>query len=100
MVYYGVLFLLPLSNSHFPALSLFLSTYTHTSVKIVEGIKEEYLETVLPPIGGLCTVLSGTYRGQSAVLIEKRKEEGLAFIQLEDDLEGVLLSMDHIASRM
>ena len=68
--------------------------------KIVEGVKEKYLETVLPPIGGICSVLYGQYRGQNARLIEKRKEEGLAFIQLEDDLEGVLLSMDAIASRM
>ena len=68
--------------------------------KIIEGLKEKYLETVLPPIGGICSVLYGEYKGQNARLIEKRKDEGLAFIQLEDDLQGVLISMDAIASRM
>ena len=68
--------------------------------QVVEGIKEQYLETVLPGIGGLCTVLLGTYCGQSAVLIEKQPEDNMALVQLEDDLEIILISMRHIASRM
>ena len=56
------------------------------------------METVLPVIGGSCTVLRGTYKGESAILLEKRKDNSLVFIQLKDDLEGVLLSMDDIAA--
>ena len=63
-------------------------------------MKEKYLETVLPGIGGLCTVLVGTYIGQSGVLIEKQPHERMALLQLEEDLEIILISMSHIASRM
>ena len=63
-------------------------------------MKEKYLETVLPGIGGLCTVLVGTYCGQSGVLIEKQTEDSMALVQLEDDLEIIMISMRHIASRM
>ena len=52
----------------------------------------------MPAIGGSCTVLRGTYKGESAVLLEKRKENSLVFIQLKEDLEGVLVSMDDIAA--
>ena len=68
--------------------------------KIIEGIKEKYLETVLPPLGGICSVVCGEYKGQNARLLEKKSDEGMAFIELEEDLEGVLVPMGHIASRM
>ena len=66
--------------------------------RVVEAIKEKYLETVLPSVGGTCTVLLGAFRGQSATLLEKRKGDGQVVIQLSEDLELVVLSMDHIAA--
>ena len=66
--------------------------------RVVEAIKEKYLETVLPSVGGTCTVLLGAFRGQSATLLEKRKDDGQVVVQLSEDLELVVLSMDHIAA--
>ena len=66
--------------------------------RVVEAIKEKYLETVLPSIGGTCTMLLGAFRGQSATLLEKRKDDGQVVVQLSEDLELVVLSMDHIAA--
>jgi hypothetical protein len=43
-------------------------------------------------------VLVGEYRGQAATLLEKHREEEQAVIQLKDDLEVVIVSMNHIAA--
>jgi len=56
------------------------------------------LETVLPPVGGACAILLGEHRGQTATLLEKRKDEGQAVVQLTEDLEVAVVSMDHIAA--
>jgi hypothetical protein len=64
----------------------------------LDSVKEKYLETVLPSVGGLCKILRGVNRGQHASLLEKKKEVGLAIVQLADDYELVQLSMDDIAA--
>ena len=66
--------------------------------RVLESVKERYLETILPTIGGACIVLVGPRRGQLATLLEKKKEEGLAIVQLTEDLDIECLSMDYIAS--
>jgi G patch domain/KOW motif-containing protein len=65
---------------------------------VLDGVKEQYLETVIPSTGAECMVVSGEYMGQKAVLLEKRKEEEAVVVQLKEDLEVVVLSMDAIAA--
>lgn len=67
---------------------------------VIEDIKEKYLETVLPSIGGTCIVLSGNYKGLSATLLEKKKVEETALIQLLDNSKEVSVPMDIIAAKM
>jgi G patch domain/KOW motif-containing protein len=65
---------------------------------VLEDIKEKYLETVLPSIGGTCIVLSGNYKGYSATLLEKNKVEETSYIQLIDKDKKVSVPMDIIAA--
>eukprot|EP01038_Epipyxis_sp_PR26KG_P016339 gene16339-22260_t len=63
----------------------------------IESVKEKYLETVLPPIGGLCLILSGPHKGLISKLKEKYLDEDMALVECQDDLELVHIEMDGIA---
>ena len=65
---------------------------------VIEGVKQNYLETVLPSVGGICVVLTGEHRGQTAQLLEKRKESDNIVIQLTSELDIVILGMDAVAA--
>jgi hypothetical protein len=65
---------------------------------LVESVRQKYLETCLPPIGGPCVVLVGRHTGQTATLLERLREAEKALIQMTDELDVVEVSMDHIAA--
>lgn len=65
---------------------------------VLEGVKQKYLETVLPLCGQSVIVLFGVHCGQSAQLLEKRKDEQNAVVQLCEEMEIVVVQMDQIAA--
>lgn len=64
---------------------------------LVDNVKEKYLETVLPQVGGLCVVLTGSNKGETATLIQKHSK-GKAQVQFTDSFEMQLVDMDDIAA--
>jgi len=66
--------------------------------KVLENVKEKYLETVLPTIGGSCIVLRGGCVGQIATLLERKKETEQVVVQMLDDLDIHVLSADDVAA--
>jgi len=66
--------------------------------KIIENVKAKYLETVLPDVGGLCLILFGENKGETAKLLEKKREKERAVIELTDSLQILEVSMNSIAS--
>ncbi len=50
-------------------------------------MEQEYLETIIPSIGGQVMVLSGPWAGQSGKILEKSSEKELAIVQLDQDME-------------
>ena len=66
---------------------------------VVDGVKESYLETVLPSTGAICMVLAGKHTGLTATVLEKRKEVETAVVQLTDELNIIFeISMNNIAA--
>ncbi|MCO5561985.1 hypothetical protein L7F22_015611 [Adiantum nelumboides] len=65
--------------------------------KIIERVKQEYLETALPKRGGRVLVVGGKYRGQIGRLQERDSEKGIGFVQMEDDYKVHSLDLDHLA---
>ena len=66
--------------------------------RTIESVREKYLETVLPTVDGVCAIVLGKHRGQTAILLEKRKDAGQALVQLSGAAEAIVVSMDHIAA--
>jgi G patch domain and KOW motifs-containing protein len=66
---------------------------------VLQDVKEKYLETVLPKnVGESCLILTGEHRGLSGTLIEKDYERNEVTVQLVEEMEIVLLSMDSVAA--
>lgn len=66
---------------------------------VLQDIKEKYLETVLPKnIGDSCMILTGEHRGLSGTLMEKDYDKNEVTIQLIEEMDIVLLSMDSVAA--
>jgi len=65
---------------------------------IVEDVNQKHLETVLPSTGQPIIVLVGEYAGQSGLLLEKQKEQENVIVQLSDDMQIVVVPMDHCAA--
>lgn len=65
---------------------------------ILESVKQKYLETVLPAIGSICLILTGEHRGQAASLLEKRKETESVVVQLRNELQVIVVSMESVAA--
>ena len=63
---------------------------------VLQHVKEKYLETVLPAVGSICMILTGEHRGQTAQLLEKRKESERAVVQLNN--AEVVVGMEAIAA--
>jgi transcription antitermination factor NusG len=69
------------------------------SGKIIQEVKEKYLETVLPTVGNICMVLNGPYKNQTVTLLEKNKETEKATVQLAEELDVIFeISMNFIAA--
>jgi G patch domain and KOW motifs-containing protein len=66
--------------------------------KVIENVKQKYLETVLPAVGGTCVILRGKRLGQQAILLERKKELEQVVVQMQDDLDVYILSADDIAA--
>jgi len=65
--------------------------------KIIEGLRENMLETALPKNGGKILVVSGSLKGQKGILLERNREKEEATIQLYPDMDVEVIKMDDIA---
>lgn len=65
---------------------------------VLQDVKEKYLETVLPKnIGDTCMILTGDHRGLSGTIMEKDFDRNEVTVQLLEEMEILLLSMDSVA---
>jgi len=62
---------------------------------IIEQVKEKYLETALPKIGGVVVILAGKQKYQRGLLLSRDTRQGK--IQLLDDHTVLHVSLDNIA---
>ena len=65
---------------------------------LLEGVRQRHLETVLPALGGGCVLLAGEHRGKLARLLEKRKEQQAAVVELQEELDVLVVAMDLVAA--
>jgi hypothetical protein len=64
--------------------------------KIIEGVKEKYVETALPKVGGRVRVLRGEHKGVIGALVERNSDTSMALVQTEDS-DMLRISFDDIA---
>jgi len=64
--------------------------------KIIEGVKEKYVETALPKVGGRVRVLRGEHKGTVGALVERNSDTSMALVQTEDS-DMLRISFDDIA---
>lgn len=57
--------------------------------EVYDGVKQKYLETVIPQVKENCIILSGKYRNIEAILIEKFVDREKVVVQLAEDLSVV-----------
>ncbi|KAH7426006.1 hypothetical protein KP509_11G081100 [Ceratopteris richardii] len=65
--------------------------------KILERVKQEYLETALPKNGGRVLVVGGKYRGRLGRLQERDSERAIGHVQMEEDYEILSFDLDDLA---
>eukprot|EP00850_Spirogloea_muscicola_P018766 SM000175S03313 [mRNA] locus=s175:271217:271570:+ [translate_table: standard] len=78
---------------------------THTSAdvfldesqELVQGVRQEDLETVLPKRGGRVVVVGGDHCGAKGTLLEKDTAKGVAVVRLGESFEIVRIHMDLVA---
>ena len=66
--------------------------------KMLEGISQSQLESVLPDPGGTVLVVRGEGRGEKATLLEKSNSKGTALVQLQHDLSVRECSLDDVST--
>jgi len=66
--------------------------------KVLRNVVEADVETYVPRVGNRVEILNGEYKGYRGIIREKRKEKGIAFVQVDDELEIVKLPFDDICS--
>lgn len=66
--------------------------------KLLSSVAEKHLETVLPTVGGICMILAGEYKSETAVLIEKDSESDRAMVQLSESLDMIMVGLDDVAA--
>jgi G patch domain/KOW motif-containing protein len=64
---------------------------------VVQGVKQDVLETAIPKRGGAILVVQGKHRGVLGKLMERDSDKGIGVVQKEDTYEMLTLSLDHIA---
>ena len=70
------------------------------SGKLVEGVRQRDIETVLPKPGGEVIVLGGSRRGQRAKLMDINKRREVATLQIHQDMSIVKVHLDDAAQYM
>ena len=70
------------------------------SGKLVEGVRQRDIETVLPKSGGEVIVLGGSRRGQRAKLVDINKRREVATLQIYQDMSIVKVHLDDAAQYM
>eukprot|EP01018_Ginkgo_biloba_P012885 Gb_22526 [translate_table: standard] len=65
--------------------------------EVVQGVKQDILETALPKRGGLILVVDGKHKGILGKLVERDSDKGVGLVQKEDNCEMVTLRLDYIA---
>lgn len=65
--------------------------------RIVEGVKQSMLETVLPADGGPVIIVRGKRKNQCGTLYQRNRRDETVSVQLNEDMEIVTLSMDDVA---
>jgi len=66
--------------------------------KVLKNLVEADIETHVPRVGNRVEILTGDFKGHFGVIREKRKDKGVAFVQVDEELEIVTLSFDDICS--
>jgi len=64
---------------------------------ILEGVRQEDLETSIPSVGGRVRLVRGEFCGELGVVFDKDGEKGTVFVQLEEDLEIHKMGYDDVA---
>lgn len=64
---------------------------------VVQGVKQDILETAIPKSGGHILVVQGKHTGVFGKLMERNSDKGVGIVQKEDTYEMLTLSLDHIA---
>jgi len=64
---------------------------------LLEGIKQEDLETIVPQVRSSVLVVRGEHKGGKGVLLERDSQNIRLVLQLEEDFEIVTLQMDDAA---
>ena len=75
-------------------------TSDEESGKLVEGVRQRDIETVLPKPGGEVIVLGGSRRGQRAKLMDINKRREVATLQIHQDMSIVKVHLDDAAQYM
>lgn len=66
--------------------------------KILDDVSVEYLETIIPKSkGSYILIVNGKYKGKHAKLLERRKSEGVATVQLISNKHVTSVSFDDIS---
>lgn len=66
--------------------------------KIIEGLAERQLESVIPPAGqARVMILRGEHRGSVGKLIQKQTDKARAVVQMEEDLNILTVDFDDIS---
>jgi len=64
---------------------------------LLEGVKQEDLETVVPPVGGHVVILRGERRREKGVILERDSHRNKVVVQLEEELDVIMMKMDDVA---
>jgi len=67
------------------------------SARIVDDVKQRYLETVLPKPGGTVMLLTGDHKGQRGRMIEKNNSKQRLSVQLFGDMSIAEYDLDDAA---
>jgi len=70
--------------------------------KIVEGVKENMLETVIPNEGGKVITVRGKHKGKIGTMLQKDRSKEIVYVQFDDDdfeneMASQILSMDDVS---
>ncbi|KAM0931743.1 hypothetical protein ACQ4PT_000054 [Festuca glaucescens] len=65
--------------------------------EVVQGVEQDMIETVLPPVNGNALVLCGEHKGVYGHLVEKNPEERVGVLEDADTRDMIPVGLDKIA---